>query len=51
METLRVGFAEVVASVAGHTDTVPGNGASSASTKSSSSARAWFQWGGTIFAL
>ncbi|XP_023921471.2 cold-regulated 413 plasma membrane protein 4 [Quercus suber] len=44
METLRVGFA-------GHTDTVVGNGASSASTESSSSARAWFQWGGTIFAL
>ncbi|KAK7842097.1 cold-regulated 413 plasma membrane protein 2 [Quercus suber] len=44
METLRVGFA-------GHTDTVVGNGASSASTESSSSARAWFQWGGTIFAF
>ncbi|KAL4645012.1 hypothetical protein ACB092_02G205500 [Castanea dentata] len=51
METLRVGFAEVVSSVAGHTDTVVGNGTSSASTESSSSARAWFQWGGTIFAL
>uniref|UniRef100_A0A2N9IRW4 Uncharacterized protein n=1 Tax=Fagus sylvatica TaxID=28930 RepID=A0A2N9IRW4_FAGSY len=46
METLGMGFTEVVASV-GHAAVAP----SSASTEKSSRPRATFQWGGTIFAF
>lgn len=49
MENLGLGLAEVVAS-AGHAAAAVGR-APSPSTEGSSSARAMFQWGGTMFAL
>lgn len=50
MENLGLGLAEVVAS-AGHAAAAAVGRAPSLSTEGSSSARAMFQWGGTIFAL